>query len=141
MPSNNKEFALYCCDLLAGVGPCVAKRMFGGWGISIDGMTLALMTDLGGGDKLWLKANEDTRGQFEAAGCERFTYLMGGVSKSMGYYAAPEDAMESAPLMLPWARLALDAALKARALADAKPKHKPKLRAKAKAVAKPASKT
>lgn len=130
MPTTNKEFALYCCDLLAGVGPCVAKRMFGGFGISIDGLTIALMTDLGDGDTLWLKANEETRGQFEAAGCARFTYLMGGVPKSMGYYAAPEDAMESAPLMLPWARLALRAALQAKAL---KPKvARPKTTAKPK---------
>jgi DNA transformation protein len=33
---------------------------------------------------------------------------------SMNYYSAPDDAMESPQLMAPWARLALEAALKAR---------------------------
>jgi DNA transformation protein len=113
MPSANKDFALYCCDLLAVVGRCEARRMFGGWGISSDGLTFALMTDLGAGDTLWLKADEDTRAQFEQAGCERFTYPVKGELKSMNYYAAPADAMESPALMAPWARLAFEAALKA----------------------------
>jgi DNA transformation protein and related proteins len=115
MPSKNKEFALYCCDLLQGVGPCVAKSMFGGWGISCDGLTIALMTDLGGGDKLWLKANNDTAGQFRAVGCKQFMYPMKGELKAMNYFTAPDEAMESPPLMLPWARLAMQAALQANA--------------------------
>lgn len=32
----------------------------------------------------------------------------------MNHYSAPEEAMESPELMAPWARLALDCALKAR---------------------------
>ena len=113
MPSANKDFALYCCDLLSTIGRCEAKRMFGGWGISSDGLTFALMTDLGKGDTLWLKADDDTRAQFEQAGCERFTYPAQGEFKSMNYYAAPADAMESPALITPWARLAFQAALKA----------------------------
>ena len=136
MPSSKNEFAQYCCELLASIGPCVARRMFGGFGISIDGLTVALMTNLGSGDKLWLKADEDSRRQFEAAGCERFTYPVKGVPKSMNYYSAPEDAMEAPHLMEPWARLALEAALKARALKTkprAKPRPKPKPKPKPKA--------
>lgn len=116
-PSN--EFAQYCCDLLSAAGPCVARRMFGGYGISTDGLTLAILADLGAGEKLWLKADETSRPQFEAAGCERFTYLAKGKPMGMNYYSAPDEAMESPPLMAPWARLALQAALKAR---QSKPK-------------------
>ncbi len=118
MPSKNKEFALYCCDLLSGAGPCTARSMFGGWAIQTDGLTIALMTDLGKGDKLWLKASDDTRGQFVAAGGEQFLYPMKSRAdpqvvelKGMNYFTAPDDAMESPALMLPWARLALQAAL------------------------------
>jgi DNA transformation protein and related proteins len=112
MPADPR-FADYCCELLSSVGPCVAKRMFGGWGISTDGMTIALVADLGGGEKLWLKGNEETRGLYEAAGCERFTYLVKGVPKSIAMYSAPEEALESPQLMAPWARQALACALKA----------------------------
>lgn len=113
MAAPRNEFAQYCCDLLSAVGPCLARRMFGGYGISSDGLTLALLVDLGDGEKLWLKADESSRPVFEAAGCTRFSYLAKGQLKSMNYYSAPDDAMESAQLMAPWARLALEAALKA----------------------------
>ena len=116
----HRDFADYCCELLASVGPCTAKRMFGGWGISVDGMTIAIIADLGAGDKLWLKADEETRAQWVAAGCARFTYSVtkNGINYNMGmnYYSAPEEAMDSPDAMRPWARLALDCAQSALAL-------------------------
>lgn len=115
MPTPDHDFAHYCCELLSSAGPCTAKRMFGGFGISTDGLTIAIIADLGTGQTLWLKASEATRGLFEAEGCARFTYPVKGVPKSMNYYAAPAEALESPGLMLPWARLALEAAVQARA--------------------------
>ena len=116
----NRDFADYCCELLASAGPCVAKRMFGGWGISVDGLSIAIIADLGGGEKLWLKASDETRAQFEAAGGARFTYDMtkNGVSsaRGMNYYSAPEEAMDSPHAMRPWARLAMDCAANALAV-------------------------
>ena len=112
-PAN--EFAHYCCDLLSSVGPCVAKRMFGGYGISTEGLTLAILADLGDGETLWLKANGESQATFEAAGCKRFVFHGKDKPMSINYYSAPDEAMESPQLMAPWARLALEAALKARA--------------------------
>ena len=112
MPTN-ADFANYCCDLLASAGRCVAKRMFGGFGISTDGLTIAILADLGGGEKLWLKGDDSTRGRYEAAGCKMFIYLMKGVPRSMNYFSAPEEAMDSPDAMRPWAALALDCALRA----------------------------
>jgi DNA transformation protein and related proteins len=128
MPTNtstaqSRQFADYCCELLSTQGPCLPKRMFGGWGISVDAMTLAIITNLGGGEKLWLKGDEEARERFEAAGCERFTYQMKDRLASMGYYTAPEEAMDSPDAMRPWARLALECAIRARAL---KPPPKPR---------------
>lgn len=113
-------FAQYCCELLAPIGPCSARRMFGGYGIATGGLTVALIADLGQGERLWLKANDASRSTFEAAGCARFIYLAKGVARSMNYYSAPDEAMESPHAMAPWAQLALSAALLARA-----PKKKP----------------
>jgi DNA transformation protein len=126
MASSDPEFAHYCCELLASVGHCTARRMFGGWGISTEGLSIALLVDLGDGDTLWLKADASTRPLFEAAGCRRFTYLVKGEPKSMNYYSAPIDALEDRHLMAPWARLSLDAALRARAAKPVKRKAKPK---------------
>jgi DNA transformation protein and related proteins len=112
MPAD-RRFADYCCELLAGAGACRARRMFGGWGIGTDGLTIAIVADLGSGEILWLKADDDSRGRYEAAGCERFTYAVQGKPRSMNYYSAPPEAMESPQFMAPWARQALDCALKA----------------------------
>lgn len=129
MPTPSNAFASYCCELLSTAGPCVAKRMFGGYGISTDGLTIALVSDLGHGEKLWLKASPETRATFEAAGCERFGYTAKGESRSLGYYTVPDAAMESIEEMAPWARMALEAALAAR---SAKPKPKSKTSAASK---------
>jgi len=116
MSVRANEFTQYCCELLSAAGPCVAKPMFGGFGISTDGLTIAILADLGHGEKLWLKASPETTRQFECAGSERFSYLVKGKARSMGYYSAPNEAMESANEMAPWARLALAAALDARSV-------------------------
>ena len=126
----SKDFADYCCELLSGVGSPTAKRMFGGWSIYIDGLSIAWLIDLtpkrtGNNEKLYLKASDATRAQYEAAGCKRFIYDAKGVKKSVNYYAAPDEAMESPDAMLPWARLAFSCALEAKA--QAKPKSKPKV--------------
>ena len=145
MPSNQPEFVQHCLDLLASVGPCVAKRMFGGWGISTGGLTLAIIADLGDGERLWLKADATTLPTFEAAACPPFVYTAKGRPMTLNYRAAPEDAMESPALMRPWATLALDAAVRAHATkparsaaskADTTPKE-PKVPRKAAATGKP----
>lgn len=115
-------FASYCCELLAvAVGPCVARRMFGGWGISTGGMTIAIVADLGQGEKLWLKAEGALRSHYEAAGSQRFTYKAGETLRSINYYSAPAEAMESPQVMAPWARQALECALKAQSVRLARP--------------------
>jgi DNA transformation protein len=124
MSTTDSGFADYCCELLASLGPCHAKRMFGGWNISCDGLTVAVIADLGNGDTLWLKASTDNRATFEAEGCKRFIYTAKGVPRGMNYYSAPADAMESPALMRDWAQLAWQAALAARKPPSAKARKK-----------------
>ena len=103
-------FVLHACEILSCVGPCVARRMFGGWGISVEGMNIALIAD----DTLYLKTDGDTVATWLAAGGEPFVFEMKGKLKSLHYHTPPAEALESPALMAPWARLALDAALAAR---------------------------
>jgi DNA transformation protein len=108
------EFAAHCAELLGKLGPVRIKRMFGGHGFYVDEVFVALASD----DRLYLKVDAQTRPRFEAAGCEPFVYDSAGKQVSLGYWTAPDDAMESPALMLPWTRLAMEAALRAR---NAKP--------------------
>jgi DNA transformation protein len=84
--------------------------MFGGHGLYVDELFVALIAD----EVLYLKADRSTQPQFEAAGCTPFVYTGKGREMTLQYWRAPDEAMESPALMLPWARLALRAALAAR---------------------------
>lgn len=103
-------FVLHACELLSCLGPCVAKRMFGGWGISLDSMNIGLIA----WDTLFLKTNVDTAPQWLAAGGRPFQYEAKGKTMRLHYHTPPDEALESPSLMLPWARLALTAAVAAR---------------------------
>jgi DNA transformation protein len=141
----SRDFADYCCELLSGVGSPVAKRMFGGWGISVDGVTIAVIADLsklgGANEKLYLKVDEVTKPQFQTAGGARFEMLSkDGKPMGMNYFTTPDETMESPDAMLPWARMALNVALEAKL--NAKAKAKPKatkvvIKTKSKAKTKP----
>ena len=105
------DFVDYVMELLGPFGTAGARRMFGGHGIYLDGLMFALVS----GDTLFLKADEMSRIEFEQAGCEIFSYVRKGKRATIGFYRAPEDAMESPELMLPWARSAYAAALRTNA--------------------------
>lgn len=109
--ASKDAFAGYCAELLAGLGPVRVKRMFGGHGIYVDDLFIAIVT----GETLYLKADAQSLARFEAAGCAPFTYSARGRGKvSLNYRAAPAEAMDSPAAMRPWAALAMEAALRAR---------------------------
>ena len=114
MPKKD-DFADYVVELLAALGNVAARRMFGGHGIYSDGLMFALIAN----QVLYFKCDDVTQGSFEAAGSKPFVYSSRSRRVTLGYWSAPEDAMESAALALPWARLALDAALRKAAAAPA----------------------
>lgn len=130
-------FTELCVEMLSPLGPVRVRRLFGGQGFYVDGLFMALIAD----GQLFLKADDLTRERFVAAGCPPFTYpTKEGERLVMSYYRPPEEALESPPLMLPWARLALEAALRA---ANAKVKKAPARRPtaeKASTAEKPAAK-
>ncbi len=116
MSQQANPFVEHCLELLAPLGPARAKRMFGGHGLYVSELFVALIAF----DRLFLKVDTTTLPLFVAAGCEPFNYD-GKVKRiTMAYYTVPDEAMDSPALMQPWARLALQAALAARAAKPAK---------------------
>lgn len=104
------DFAEYLHELFAPLGAIRIKRMFGGAGIYADDIMFALVAN----DVLYLKADAENRPLFEAENLEAFSYAAKGKQQvSMSYFRAPDEAMDSPQLMLPWARGALGAALRA----------------------------
>ena len=105
------DFVDYVMELFGPFGTVTARRMFGGHGVYLDGLMFAIVS----ADTLYLKADDMSRNEFEQAGCEMFSYARQGKRAALSFFQAPGDAMESPELMLPWARSAYAAALRANA--------------------------
>jgi DNA transformation protein and related proteins len=109
-PHPEQAFADHCCELLSAAGRCTAKRMFGGWGVMEA--TSGRMVGLIANQRLYLKVDAQTKARFLAEGGEAFVYGDKGKPMEMSYVTPPEECMDSPALMAPWARLALEAALR-----------------------------
>lgn len=108
---QGNHFVDHCLELLAPLGATRARAMFGGHGLYIEELFVALVAF----ERLYLKVDANTQAAFATAGCEPFVYEGKGKPMTMSYWSAPEDAMDSPAGMAPWGRLALQAALAARA--------------------------
>lgn len=117
----SQELAQLGAELLEPLGSVRTRRMFGGHGLYVDDLFVALIAF----DKLFLKADDETRHAFQAAGCEPFVYDGAGKQVTLNYWTVPADAMESPAQMQPWARLAIAAALRARAAKPSSAKRRP----------------
>ena len=105
------SYVEYTLELLEPLGPVQARAMFGGWGVYHDGKMMGLIVE----ERLYLKTDDTTRPAFEAAGGEPFVYDAGKGRKpvTMSYWTPPADASDDALALLPWARRAVEAALRA----------------------------
>lgn len=103
-------FAEFVVELLEPFGGVGARRMFGGVGLFRDGVMFSLIAD----DTLFLKADDENRPRFEAAGMGPFVYRREGRDVALSYYAAPPHLFDDAEELCAWARDAYQAALRAR---------------------------
>ena len=104
--ASNKEFADEVTGRLLPFGPAVARRMFGGFGFFLDGVMFGLV----GFDKLFFKADEGNRADFEQAGMEPFSYQGRNGPINMSYWRVPDPVFEDAEQLSRWAEKALAAA-------------------------------
>ena len=107
-------------ELLAPAGGIGARRMFGGTGFHADGLMIALEMD----GTLYLKADAQSRGCFESAGCAPFVFAGRGRTIVTSYWTAPDDALDSPDAMRPWALLAVQAAQRAAAAKPRRASHR-----------------
>ncbi len=121
-------------ELLGPFGTVQPRRMFSGHGMFLDGLMFAIVTD----GTVFLKTDAINRGEFTQAGGTPLSFHRKDRQMETSYYRAPESALESAQEMLPWARSAYAAAMRARAKKiheDSQPRKR-----RAKGTAKPAAK-
>ncbi len=104
-------FMDHAAELFAPLGPIAVRRMFGGAGVFCRGIMFALIVD----DTLYLKADAETKGDFEARGVGPFVYNGRGKPVAMSYWQLPPDLMDDQDELLDWARKAYAVARKQKA--------------------------
>ena len=115
------------CESEVELGTVSARAMFGGYGLYFEGVLIGIVID----DGVYLKVDAQTQALFEQEGCTPYVYQQTSKPLTMSYWSVPDAAMDSPQAMLPWARLAYQAALRK----PKPPKRKSKRAAKSKASA------
>lgn len=103
------EYVAYLEEVFERFGAVSARRMFGGYGIYHDGRMFGLVVD----DTLYLKADAQSVGEFEARGLAPFEYVREGKPIRLSYYRAPDEILDDRELAAEWAQRALAAAVRA----------------------------
>ena len=101
MPVSD-SFIEFVIEQLDPIGAITPKRMFGGVGLYAGDLFFALLA----GDVLYLKADDSTRGQREAAGAHAFQPYPnrpGRGRATMQYYSVPAAVLEDGDALVTWA--------------------------------------
>jgi DNA transformation protein and related proteins len=102
----------FLSELFSDFGPVTLRRMFSGFGISVDGTNFALALRAG----LYFRADEETIPQFEAEGSKPFQYQQRSTAKVVtvnSYWELPARLFDDQEELAGWARAALAAAQRA----------------------------
>jgi len=104
-----QQFCDHAVEMLQGIGPVSARRMFGGHGLFLNGLMFALIAD----GELYFKVDAQSREAFQELGLEPFVYHKQGKPMALSYFQAPEACLDSSEEMITWGNLAFAAALRA----------------------------
>jgi DNA transformation protein len=102
----------FLIELFSDFGPVTLRRMFSGFGISVDGTNFALALRAG----LYFRADEETIPQFQAEGAKPFQYQQRSTAKVVtvnSYWELPARLFDDSEELAGWARAALAAAQRA----------------------------
>jgi DNA transformation protein len=105
---GSSEFVEFIVEMLQRFGSVVAKPMFGGCGLYLDGVMFALISN----DTLYFKADEVSKYEFLSIGMAPFSYSKNDTLCKMSYFSAPDEALDDDEIMCLWAQKAYDAALR-----------------------------
>jgi DNA transformation protein len=129
----------FLIDLFADFGPVTLRRMFSGYGISVDGTNFALALRAG----LYFRADEATIPQFQAEGSKPFAYQQRSTAKIVtvnSYWELPARLFDDTEELTSWARAALAAAQRAALRKRPRTRKKAKVLVKKAAAKKPVAK-
>ena len=105
------EFRDHVTDLFANLGEVKIKLMFGGAGVYFKDQMFALLAD----ERIYLKANDATRGAFEAERSKPFVFAnKNGEIVATSYLEVPPRLLDDPDELARWARRAYEVAIAGR---------------------------
>ena len=102
----------FLIELFSDFGPVTLRRMFSGYGVSVDGINFALALRAG----LYFRADEETIAQFQAERSKPFQYQQRTTAKVVtvnSYWELPARLFDDQEELARWAKAALAAAQRA----------------------------
>jgi len=108
--ASDQAFCDHVTSRLTPMGPVVGRRMFGGFGIFMDGLMFGLIAD----DTFYLKVDDDNRPAFEEAGSAPFSYMGRNRPIELSYWRVPEPVYDDPETLLAWSAEALAVARRAK---------------------------
>ncbi|HZH09783.1 MAG TPA: TfoX/Sxy family protein [Microvirga sp.] len=106
-------------DMFEAFGPVQVRRMFGGHGIYRDGVMFALESE----GELYLKADGEGMARLQDLGSRPFSYrTKDGRTTIISFWLMPESALDDRDEAAELARMAVQAALRAKASKGTKAK-------------------
>lgn len=102
MKPGVKEYYDYIVgDVMRGIEGITSKKMFGGYGLYLDGVVFAIITS---DCQLYFKVDDDLKKRFQAYDSHPFVFsgYKGRDPVEMAYWTLPEEIMENREELLGW---------------------------------------
>lgn len=104
----SREYRAFLLDLFAGLGTLEVRPMFGVGGLFCDGTMFAVVA----AERVFLKTDEGSRGNFLREGTAPFVYHARGGEIVTSYYELPARLFDDFDEAVLWARRAYETALR-----------------------------
>ena len=112
---RHDDFVEHVAELLSPLGTVRTRAMFGGHGVYVDEVFMAIIA----GDTLWFKVDDDNRADYETLGYGPFKPFE-DQAMTMSYHEVPADVFDDRLAIVEWGRKAIEAALRGKRKAKSK---------------------
>lgn len=96
MVKAKNDYADFIVDKLAGLGNVSYQRLFGGYSVSYEGLTFAMIAD----DTLYFKVDDSNREKYDEAGAGHFPH-------PISYREVPSEVFEDTAKLYEWAEISI----------------------------------
>lgn len=97
--SVQNEFVSYLLEGLQPLGRVTGRRMFGSYGLFMNGLMFALVTD----ETLYLKSGPEIDSWFDEQNLPSFIYQRQSKQIALGYRLAPDSLLDDPQELCEWA--------------------------------------